>query len=612
MAEAQEYSALGFKCGLEIHQRLATKEKLFCSCDASLPEDIVVMDILRRQRAVAGETGKFDVSTNFESRRGRTFTYRLFRRSTCLVDIDEEPPHRVNPEALSIALRIAASLNAKVPDEIEPMRKEVVDGSDPSAFQRSLLCGYAGSIEVDGKRIDIPSIFLEEESSGIEPASSTVLYNVSRLGIPLIEIDTSPIISSPEEAKRVASQLGLLLRLTGSVQRGIGSIRQDVNVSIKGGARIEIKGFQDLENMDKIIETEVRRQLALIAIQKELSGRAASVSEALDVTGLFKKTNSRIIRQHTERNGRVLASKLVNFSGIMGREICDGKRLGSEVSEYAKKAGVKGIIHSDEDLAAYDISEEERQALIGVLGMGRNDAFMLVAAEKGVCERAMQLARGRAEAAMRGVPEETRSVELKSFATRFMRPLPGGSRMYPETDVLPISSAPFSEEAAKGRVSIEQVRKALYAEIGTQQLAEQMLWSKELPLYLDLKARSKADPKSIAALLLERFREMGRKGVEISLIGKDALLFLLDSYATKSITRPALFSALESLPKSGSDAERVIIEKKLHRLGRDKLRRLIEAESGKDRKEIFDDIMGGNRLTVDAEELRSMLGISDA
>ncbi len=240
MHDEHFYRQLGFKCGLEIHQRLDTAEKLFCHCSPKLDDTEFLGTVERRQRAVAGELGRVDWATEFEGSKKRSFVYQVYRTSVCLVDVDEEPPHDLNDEALDIALRIVANLHAHVPDELEVMRKVVIDGSDPSAFQRTLLIGYDGYIEVNGKRISIPSIFLEEESSGIVSSDSEkVVYDVRRLGIPLVEIDTAPEISSPEEAKEVAKAIGLLLRLVGSVQRGIGTIRQDVNVSIAKGARVE-------------------------------------------------------------------------------------------------------------------------------------------------------------------------------------------------------------------------------------------------------------------------------------------------------------------------------------------------------------------------------------
>ncbi|MFP3279304.1 MAG: Glu-tRNA(Gln) amidotransferase subunit GatE [Candidatus Micrarchaeota archaeon] len=418
--EKDYYQKIGFKCGLEIHQRLLTSEKLFCSCSADKEGEKLPIKIERTQRAVVGELGEIDKATGFESMKGRRFIYNTYKDTSCLVEIDEEPPHEVNKEALEIAYLIAATFNASLPDEIEVMRKEVVDGSDPSAFQRTMLIGYDGFLELNERRISIPSIFLEEESCGIESSDSeVVIYNVNRLGIPLIEIDTGPEIRSPDEAKEVAMRIGTLLRLTGKVQRGIGTIRQDVNVSIKGGARIEIKGFQELEVMDEIIDNEIERQQKLIEISKKLKERKAEVGEAIDVTDIFSKTNTKIIKSAIEKNGIVLAAKLSGFKGLIGMEINPDRRLGSEISDYAKIAGVGGIIHSDEDLNGYGISEEEINNLCNKLGIKENDAFIIIAGEKEKTEKAISLARYRAEYAIKGVPPETRGIDSKKNITKF-------------------------------------------------------------------------------------------------------------------------------------------------------------------------------------------------
>ncbi|MEM3859219.1 MAG: Glu-tRNA(Gln) amidotransferase subunit GatE, partial [Candidatus Micrarchaeaceae archaeon] len=322
MRNSKFYKDIGFMCGLEIHQRLATKEKLFCACKANLETDESIGEIRRRQRAVAGELGVIDASTQFESSKNRQFVYNTFEKETCLVDVDEEPPHDLNKEALGIALQIAAAFNAKVPDELEPMRKVVVDGSDPSAFQRTILVGYDGYVKVGSKKINVPSIFLEEESSGIEHSDrELVIYNVDRLGIPLVEIDTAPEISTPEEAKEAAKQIGLLLRLTGKVQRGIGTIRQDVNVSIKNGARTEIKGFQDLDSMPQVIDNEVERQLALLKVRDMVAKRKAAVGQAIDISHVFSSTKCGIIRKSLDSNGTVIGFALKGFKGALGYEL---------------------------------------------------------------------------------------------------------------------------------------------------------------------------------------------------------------------------------------------------------------------------------------------------
>jgi glutamyl-tRNA(Gln) amidotransferase subunit E len=608
MHDAEYYSKLGFKCGLEIHQRLATQEKLFCKCSAKQAANHTIQSIERRQRAVAGELGTIDQSTEFESRKERKFIYHLYRRSTCLVDTDEEPPGNLNNEALEIAMLISKSLNASIPDEIEPMRKGVVDGSDPSAFQRTMLCGYDGSIEVDGRKIEVPSIFLEEESSGIIGSSaSEVVYSVDRLGIPLIEIDTDPVITTPLEAKRVAMKIGLMLRLTGMVQRGIGSIRQDVNVSIKGGARIEIKGFQEIESVDEIIDNEVQRQVKLLEIQKELLNRKAGVGKPMDVTGIFKHTEAKIISDYVWQGGSVFGVKLMGFKGLIGREINPRMRLGSEISDYAKAAEVKGIIHSDENLDSYKITKKELEELNAALEVGPEDAFILIAESKERCEKAMALAVGRAELAMEGVPSETRGADARNKTTRFLRPIPGGSRMYPETDALPIETAPLYRKIGGRKIDIEGIRRTLQHEIKNKQLAEQMLWSKEMPVYEEIVHKTNSDPMIVASVLLEKFRELSRAGVAVETIGLDSLEYIFRKYAKGNITRLGIEEILKLVPKERWEVDRIIKDKKLERMKEKELREMVKRLEGKAKGEILREIMSKHRLVVDGDELNDLL-----
>ncbi|RMF06573.1 Glu-tRNA(Gln) amidotransferase GatDE subunit E [Candidatus Woesearchaeota archaeon] len=271
MAEEFDYEKLGFRCGIEIHQQLEGK-KLFCSCPSIIRKDKPHFQALRRLRASAGETGKIDAAAEHEAKKDKYFIYHGYHDTTCLVELDEEPPHSVNEEALQTALEVAKMLNCEIVDEIQFMRKTVVDGSNTSGFQRTALIGLNGWIEVQGKKIGIPTVCLEEEACQvIKRTEEYDIYNLSRLGIPLIEIATDPDITSPEEAEEAAAKIGMILRSTGKVKRGIGTIRQDVNLSIKGGARIEIKGFQDLKSIPKVIRNEIKRQLAIINQGKKVS-----------------------------------------------------------------------------------------------------------------------------------------------------------------------------------------------------------------------------------------------------------------------------------------------------------------------------------------------------
>lgn len=265
------YNKLGFKAGLEIHQQLETN-KLFCNCP-SLVNDPNPVDIkfVRRLRPVAGETGDIDIAAKHEMEKGKYVIYEACSTSSCLVEFDCEPPHEINQEALEIALEIALLLNAKIVDEVQVMRKTVVDGSNTAGFQRTALIATDGYIDTSKGRVSIPIICLEEEAAKkIKEDKSSVTFRLDRLGVPLVEIGTEADIKDAEHAKEVASILGMILRSSGKVKRGIGSIRQDVNVSIKKGVRTEIKGFQELKSIPKVIENEVKRQLLSIKEGKKL------------------------------------------------------------------------------------------------------------------------------------------------------------------------------------------------------------------------------------------------------------------------------------------------------------------------------------------------------
>ncbi|TKJ17538.1 Glu-tRNA(Gln) amidotransferase GatDE subunit E [Candidatus Woesearchaeota archaeon B3_Woes] len=258
-----DYQKLGFKCGLEIHQQLEGK-KLFCDCHTINSKEKPDVHFERRLRAVVGETGEIDITAKYEMEKSKKFIYEADSKDCCLVEMDEEPPHSINKEAVDVVLQVALMLKAKIVDEIQVMRKTVIDGSNVSGFQRTALVAYGGVVETSKGNVGIPTICLEEEAAQkAEETKEYTKYRLDRLGIPLIEIATDPDIKDNEHAKEVAEKIGMILRSTGKVKRGIGTIRQDVNVSIKGKSRVEMKGFQDLRSILIIIEKEVNRQIKL-------------------------------------------------------------------------------------------------------------------------------------------------------------------------------------------------------------------------------------------------------------------------------------------------------------------------------------------------------------
>lgn len=273
MKKAKEvnYKRLGLKCGLEIHQQLDTEHKLFCNCSTTMQEKEPLRVVRRKQHPVASELGEVDVAAQYEYLRDRTFHYQVFPNETCLVELDEEPIHPLNQEPLNIALQIALLLKCEIPNEIHIMRKTLIDGSAISGFQRTMVVGLNGYLRYKGKKIEIKHVSLEEDAAAIvSEQAGAVTYRLSRLGVPLVEIATGLLKGyNPKQVQDIAYLIGIICKSTGKTKRGIGSIRQDLNVSIRRGARVEIKGIQELGMLAKVIEKEVERQLLLPKVKEE-------------------------------------------------------------------------------------------------------------------------------------------------------------------------------------------------------------------------------------------------------------------------------------------------------------------------------------------------------
>ncbi len=438
--EKADLKRLGFKCGIEIHQQLEGC-KLFCNCPTTLRDDEPQFTVKRRLRAVVGETGKVDIAAREETEKGKYYLYEGYYDSNCLVELDESPPNPINPEAFETALQVCKMLKGDFVDGAQVMRKTVVDGSNTSGFQRTTLLARNGILKTKDGDIRIPTIILEEDACRpIKNEKDYVVFRLDRLGIPLMEIATEPDIISPEHCKETAEKLGMLLRSTGKAKRGIGTIRQDVNVSIKEGNRVEIKGAQDLKSIPTLIENEITRQVNLVDIYKELGKRRVKKFEnkTVDVSKTLKNSGAKLITKTLQVGNSVMGIKLNGFAGLVGRETLPKKRLGTEFSERAKViAGVGGIIHSDE-LPGYGITEREVEILKKELGCKEQDAFALVADEKKRCLKALAAVNERANQAIEGVPMEVRKANPDN-TTSYERQMPGAARMYPETDIPPIT-----------------------------------------------------------------------------------------------------------------------------------------------------------------------------
>lgn len=399
------------KAGLEIHQQLDSG-KLFCKCKS--PESGNDITFKRRLHPTRSEMGDIDVAAKAEG----TSEFTYFNKScNCLVYTDEEPPRGPNLRAIKIALEFAKLAKSEILEEIHFMRKVVIDGSNTSGFQRTGLIAIGGQIEYEGGLLEIEQICLEEDSC--RKGEKNNQYLLDRLGIPLLEVTTKPQLKTPENVKMAARALGRLLRAC-NVKRGLGTIRQDVNVSINDGNRVELKGFQDLSTMDVVVEKEIERQTKINEIVK------TEVNGPKEIKKYFRKDR-----------GFALACKLKNWNGVLGNKESSNEhlRMGRELADHAVKAGLKGLMHSDE-LPAYGISNEETQKIKKALKCDKNDAFIMLFGQKEKVENAMKLIIKRVKEI--GVPKEVRRVTPEG-GTRYLRPMPGASRMYPETDIPPFN-----------------------------------------------------------------------------------------------------------------------------------------------------------------------------
>ncbi len=549
-----DYDALGLKVGIEIHQQLDTKHKLFCYCP-TIQRDVSEsnFEFFRYLRLKKSEIGEEDRAAKEEVARSKKFIYKAYD-TTCLVEADEEPPRELNLEALKIAIQIAKMLNMEFVDEVHVMRKIVIDGSNTTGFQRTALVAFDGYIDA-GDRVRIATLCLEEEACRkIEDRGDSVIYSLDRLGIPLVEIGTYPDIKTPQQAKEVAAKLGMILRSTGKVKRGLGTIRQDVNISIRDGARVEIKGVQTLDILDKIVEYEVIRQINLLKIRDELKERNASVvKKVVDVTDVFKNTKSKVIK----RAKCVKAILLKGFAGLVGREIQPGRRLGTEFADIAKMFGLGGIFHTDE-LPAYGISEQEVEMLRNAVGAEENDAVVMAAGDAVRVERALQRIAERAEYCLIGVPEETRKAN-EDGTTSYMRPLPGAARMYPETDVPAVK---ITEEMLDVEIPelIEDRAKRYSEKYGlSYDLAYVMADSEFCTLFEEY--AEKLSPTITARVLHIIPSELKKEGLDTEILNEKHFRIVLELIEEGKIAKEGAEEALKILCQNPQATKEEIVER---------------------------------------------------
>ena len=529
---------VGVKVGLEIHQQLATNKKLFCNC-IPIDTDEYSIKFQRKLRAAKSELGEYDPAALFEKSKSKSIVYYANPNSSCLVEQDEEPPHELDEDAKRISLIIASALKSEIFSEIYPMRKTVVDGSNTTGFQRTMLISQGGNFEVGGTKIEIQSICLEEDAAkNLGDKGIIRKFGLERLGIPLVEIATEPFEVEPQHIKKIALALGRILRSTKKVKRGLGSIRQDVNVSIKeGGVVIEVKGVQQLDQIEKVVEYEAKRQQGLLEISKELQKRNwihDKENDRKDITELFTKCKSKIIQSAIKKQQKILAISFNSLGGMFGYTPYEGIRLGKEIAELVRFFGIGGIFHSDE-LPNYGVEKTDIENLKDFLKINEKDAYLILATTEEKIHIVIDQIISRIEFIKNnGIPIDTRLATING-ETKFLRPRPGAARMYPETDIPPVIISNDELENAKKNIpkswdeSLLELQKKYEL---NPQLSEQIFDSRYIELFEKIVGEIKINPTFVASILCSSITNLERSGLNSKLLKNEDIeksFQLLDS-----------------------------------------------------------------------------------
>ncbi|MDY0063035.1 MAG: Glu-tRNA(Gln) amidotransferase subunit GatE [Myxococcota bacterium] len=554
-----DYARIGFKSGLEIHQQLLTARKLFCRCPAGRYSDTFHAEILRHMRPTLSELGEYDGTALMEFKTRKEIIYHINRETVCTYEMDDTPPFELNDEALHIALGVGLLLGCTLVDEIHIARKQYLDGSIPTGFQRTTIVGVDGSIPYQGRAIPIVQLGLEEDACReVSDVGHRRTYITDRLGMPLIETVTAPVLQTPQEVAEVGQLLRRLVRSTGQVRTGLGAARQDVNVSVRGGTRVEIKGVPRLPLIPLLTYNEALRQYSLLRLRQELRARgitpATFAARSLPVGRLLRKTRYEPIRAAIAAGCEVACVVLEGFAGLLRwptqTDTFFSRELSDRVRVVACLTTLPNLIHTDG--LSENLASAEWQALRRTVEAGPQDALVLVWGEAHDAAAGAQEVILRAREATLGVPSETRQA-LRDGTTGFERILPGPDRMYPDTDLPPRAIAETLLAEIRARLP-EPVweREAWYRELGLPpDVIGPLAQSPFAALFRELVRELGLAPRPVAEALIRTGTRLRREGRPLRAELIPALRQLLVAFGQGRLLREVLTAALRDLVDTG-------------------------------------------------------------
>jgi len=580
----KDYRKIGFKSGVEIHQQLKTQKKLFCRCPAGEYYEDYHAEVLRHMRPTLSELGEYDGTAIMEFKTRKEIVYQLNRNNVCTYEMDDTPPFELNQEALDIALEVALLLKCNIVGELHISRKQYLDGSIPAGFQRTTILGTDGWIPYKERRINIRQLGLEEDACRqVSDIGHRRIFKTDRLSIPLTEIVTYPDMQAPWEVAEVVELLRELAHCTGKVRTGIGRARQDVNVSVEGGTRAEIKGVHKIPYIPRLTHFEALRQYNLLELRTELHKRGIKRdtlrSCSAEVTDLLKETSFPPIRRALERGWRIMAVGLSDYKGLLTFPLQPGRDLASEISDRVRVIAcldeLPNIIHSE--MKDNPLSSAEWRKVASALESKKNDVIVLAWGDDRDSETAVAEIIIRATEATEGVPSETRQA-FPSGINGFERILPGPNRMYPDTDMPPVPLAEERIEKTKNRLPMTPwERREYYKKLGLpREIIQELVAGERAILFQRAVEAFPIKPTVAAVVLSQMLKHLQRKGLPVSHLRDESLLDLLRLYSGGEFAREAFLEILKIMSVDNKEPAEAIKSLKIYRLSDDELQGLIQ------------------------------------
>ena len=564
-----DYEEVGFRSGLEIHQQLLTDKKLFCRCPAGRYSDKYDAEILRHMRPTLSELGEYDGTALMEFKTKKEIIYRINRDTVCTYEMDDTPPFMIDEPALDIALGVAMLYSLNLVDELHIARKQYLDGSIPTGFQRTTIVGVNGWIPYKDRRVRIVQLGLEEDACReVSDVGHRRTYLTDRLGMPLIETVTAPDMRTPQEVADVAQICRRLVRSTGRVRTGMGAAREDVNVSVRGGTRVEIKGVPRIPRIPLLTYHEAMRQWNLLRLRDELLRRGVTAetfkSETQEVTRLVQRTRYQPLR--TALDAGLLANAVVlrGYRGLLNWFTQTNTHFSREVSDRVRVIAclttLPNIVHSDS--ASETISGAEWEAVRKALKATRDDTLVVVWGNKEDAGTGAKEIAIRAREAAVGIPSETRQA-LHDGTNGFERILPGPDRMYPDTDLPPKQVTAERLETIRGALPVPVwTREAFYHDLHIpEDVVKPLAMSRFAGLFDTLVRDWKIEPTLAAVALVQLPKRLRRKGLGASSLTEAKLKKIFELYRDRRIPREGIFLAMsgaldvDSPPPAASGSE---------------------------------------------------------